>query len=75
MAPGFPPGYLTVRPDADDEGREGAYAAVAAGSVLDGSLMTGKRIWVRRGRVMQTAYLDNLHAEGLEPGQEPCRAA
>ena len=38
---------------------------------LASSLMAGKRIRVRRSRVMETAYLDNLHAESLQPGQQP----
>ena len=29
------------------------------------------RIEVMRSRVVKTAYLHDLHAEGLQPGQEP----
>jgi hypothetical protein len=36
VAAGFPPGYRAVRSDADDEGREGTDATLAARLILPG---------------------------------------
>ena len=51
-------------------GRTGAAAFPRQASIA-GVTVVGARIRVRRSRVMETAYRQDLHAEGLKPGQEP----
>ena len=50
-------------------------AACMTGALFSGPwALTGaiaRRIWVGRSSVMETAYVQDLRAEGVEPDQEP----